>query len=210
MDTQWIVPFLPRDTIVSHAESLISKHHPSRELPIPIEDIIDIKLRIDIVPVPGLTKVLCEDEDDGIESFVNSSLTQIFVDENAYRRQTNRYRFSIAHELAHIELHQSIFAHLRVESIEDWKTTVKSIPTREYARLEWQAYCFAGHVLVPTMELSENLRPCFQRVMEEGINPRDESVRPFIEKHLAGVFAVSSEVVHRRIEDEGLWRQAPT
>ena len=208
MDTQWVVPFLPHDRISAHAEAVLLKHHPSRQLPMPIEDIIDTKLGIDIVPIPGLTKVLSDDDDDGIESFVNSSLTEISVDEKAYRNQTNRYRFSIAHELGHIELHQRIFSQLQVESIDDWKRTVRSIPQREYARLEWQAYCFAGHILVPTKELTAELNQCLLNVMEQGISPQDECVRPFIEKHLGDVFAVSSEVIHRRAETEQLWRSA--
>jgi Zn-dependent peptidase ImmA (M78 family) len=204
MGIPWIVPWLRRDRISAQAEAFICKHHRSRHLPIPVEDILDIQLQINIVPRLGLTKVMSDDEDDGIESFVNSALTEIFVDKTAYDRQTNRYRFSITHELGHIELHRSIFAQLKVNSIDDWKRVEKSIPEREYARLEWQASCFAGHLLVPTKELTENLGPLTELVMEQGISPNDETVRPFIEKRLADVFRVSSHVIHHRLDEEGL------
>jgi len=39
----------------------------------------------------------------------------------------------------------------------------------------------------------------------EGLSMKDEAVRLYAEKHLGGAFAVSSAVVHKRIELQGLW-----
>lgn len=200
------VPHLSYDSIGEFAEAFLAKHNPSRAIPVPIEEIIDVQLHIDIVPVPGLTAVFSEEEDDGVESFVNSSLDQIFVDRRAYDRQTNRYRFSIAHELGHILLHKEAFSRLKADSIAEWKKTIRSIPAEEYAWLEWQAYSFAGHVLVPTRELSDNLHNLIDRVKEENFDPTEDAVRLFLEKRLADVFSVSSDVIHRRIDKQGLWR----
>lgn len=61
-------PFLNYDRLRQLAEAFIEKRHPSRGIPIPIEEIIDVGLHIDIVPIPGLTKVLSDEEDDGIEA----------------------------------------------------------------------------------------------------------------------------------------------
>lgn len=199
------VPVLSYDRLGKLAEAFIEKHHPSREIPIPIEDIIELKLQIDIVPIPGLTKVLSDDEDDGIEAFVNSALTQITVDKDAFERQTNRYRFSIAHELAHIELHASIFSKLKVDSIDEWRVAMKSIPEKEYSWLEWQAYSFAGLVLVPTRELADKLQSYIARVEAGGMSPDEEAVRPFVEKQMGNIFSVSSPVIHKRIDKEALW-----
>jgi len=200
-----IVPRLSYERIASHAEAFITKHHPSREIPVPVEDIIDVQMRIDIVPIPGLNRTLSDDDDDGVESFVNSSLMQIFVDKAAYDRQTNRYRFSIAHELGHIVLHQKVFAKLKVDSIEEWKQVVRSIPQKDYQWLEWQAYAFAGLLLVPKKELTAEFEKSIALVKKEHMDPRDEAVPPYIEKHLGGLFAVSSAVIHKRIEKERLW-----
>lgn len=38
------------------AEDYLGKHHPNGGLPIPIEDFIDLGLKIDIVPVEGLLR----------------------------------------------------------------------------------------------------------------------------------------------------------
>jgi hypothetical protein len=201
------VAFLSRDQLAQRADSFLTKHHSSRTIPVPIEEIIDVKLRINIVPLPELTTFFSQDGDDGIDAFVSSSLTQISVDRDAQERQTNRYRFSIAHELAHIELHAEFFSRLRVDSISEWKQAVRSIPTQQYAWLEWQANFFAGHVLVPPRELREALDKCIARIEDEGLRASDESLRAFIEKHIAGGFSVSSEVIHRRIEGDDLWQR---
>lgn len=157
---------------------------------------------IDIAPIPGLTDVL--GMRDGVEAFVHSDLTQITVDLRAYERQTNRYRFSIAHELGHIILHRDVFQSLRFDSIDGWKETVRSIPSKEYAWLEWHANCFAGHVLVPRAELVRELGVCIDLVKAEGMNPADDAVRGYLEKILGDIFSVSSAVIHKRIENEGL------
>lgn len=193
-------PFLPYEKIGQLAEAFIAKYHPSRAIPVPIEDIIDVKLGIDIFPVPGLTTAFSNEGDDGIEAFVNSSLTQITVDKDAYDRQTNRYRFSIAHELGHIQLHANIFSKLIVDSIDQWKEVVRSIPQYEYAWLEWQAHAFAGQLLVPSKELNEQFVFCAAQIREAHLDPNGEAERDAIEKHLGTIFAVSSEVIHRRIE----------
>ncbi|KKL59671.1 hypothetical protein LCGC14_2212970 [marine sediment metagenome] len=199
------VPYLSYDRLRELAEAFIQEHHPSREIPIPVEEIIDVRLHVNIVPTPGLTKVFADDEDDGIESFVTSSLTDIYVDEDAYTRQTNRYRFTIAHELAHIHLHDRVFRTLEVHSIAEWRETVKSIPRKQYAWLEWQAYSFAGHLLVPTTELEAHLSKCIEMIEGAGMSSDDEAVRPSIEKNLGDTFKVSSIVIHKRVERENLW-----
>ena len=206
MPPQIKVPFMDYGRIGVLAEAFLRKQHPSGSIPIPIEEIIDVGLGIDIFPVPGLTKAFSLDGDDGIEAFINSELTLITVDQDAWKRKTNRFRFSIAHELGHHQLHQSIFAQLEVNSIPEWKEALTSIPPREYSWLEWQANCFAGHVLVPTRELSDNLHNLIDRVKEENFDPTEDAVRLFLEKRLADVFSVSSDVIHRRIDKQGLWR----
>lgn len=75
-----VVPYLDKERIGDLAEAFLARQHPSGAIPIPIEEIIDVKLGIDIVPIPGLTEAFSSDGDDGIEAFVSSSLTAIFVD----------------------------------------------------------------------------------------------------------------------------------
>lgn len=98
-----------------------------------------------------------------------------------------------------------MFAKLKVDSITDWKRAVRSIPEKEYGRLEWQAYCYAGHLLVPTHALRVSLKDCADRVGGEGLDIGDEAVRFAVEKYLGDTFSVSSAVIHKRIEIQGLY-----
>jgi len=186
-------------------EQILCKHHPSRELPVPVEEIIDTKMAIDIFPLPGLTRALAGDESDGIVAFVNSALNCITVDDDAWRSKTPRYRFSIAHELAHIVMHQGILRRFAYDSVAGWQEAMKVIPTKEYGWLEWQANAFAGHLLVPTAELRIHHQDCMGRMQGFSIDSHDEGVRLLVEKHLAGIFRASSQVIHIRIEKEQLW-----
>ncbi len=186
------------------AEAFLNKNHPTRKIPVPLEEIIDVKLGIQIDPVLGLTRAFSSDGDDGIEAFVNSDLTQITVDNDAWERQTKRFRFSIAHELGHIQLHKAIFSRLKVSSVKEWAKAIKSIPDEQYVWLEWQANVFAGHVLVPTAELTKALSRFKLEIKREGMNPNDEAIREQIEKYIGDEFAVSSTVIHIRIEKQGL------
>jgi hypothetical protein len=56
------------------AEEFLTAHHPSGELPIPIEEIIEFDCAIDIVPVPGLLSDL------DIDAFMTADLKEIRVD----------------------------------------------------------------------------------------------------------------------------------
>ena len=70
-------PHVPRRTfrdIARVAEEFLTAHHPSGELPIPIEEIIEFDCAIDIVPVPGLLSDL------DIDAFMTADLKEIRVD----------------------------------------------------------------------------------------------------------------------------------
>ncbi len=54
-----IIPIvLSFDEIKAKAEAFLRQYHPANALPIPIEEIIDNQLKIDIIPIPGLKKAL--------------------------------------------------------------------------------------------------------------------------------------------------------
>ena len=198
-----VVPYLEYEAIGERADAIINQYHPSRQLPIPVDEIIDPRMGLNIFPLPGLTRA--SDDDDGIVAYVNSKLDTITVDDFAYKQQSPRYRFSIAHELAHIVMHQAIFPRLRFDSVADWKRIQAEIPELQYRRLEWQAHAFAGHLLVPTAELQAAWSEYIAVVEGKNLDTRDDSVCLFAEKHLGDTFRASAAVLHIRIERERLW-----
>ena len=50
------VPYLCDDVIENKAEEFLSKHHPERVLPIPIEEIIELKLQLEILLLANMRK----------------------------------------------------------------------------------------------------------------------------------------------------------
>src|SRR5579871_4472789 len=138
-----IAPFLPYEKLRSVADAFLKQHHPSGDLPIPIERIVEFKLGLDIVPVPGL-----QDGFD-IDAFITNDLTEIRVDDFIQQKRPARYRFSLAHEVGHLLIHKDVLSELKFSTIKEWKEAFLAIPEEEYGWIEWQAYCLAGLILVP-------------------------------------------------------------
>jgi hypothetical protein len=69
-----VAPYLPYDKLRVVAADFHEQHHPSGEIPIPIERIIEFRFQLDIVPVPGI-----QDEFD-VDAYITSDLREIRVD----------------------------------------------------------------------------------------------------------------------------------
>ena len=100
-------PSYSYDQLRAVADQFHSQHHPAGYLPVPIEEIAEFNFSLDIVPMPGL-----KDEFD-VDAFITGDLTEIRVDRYIQEHRLNRYRFSLAHELAHLLIHRELFAALR-------------------------------------------------------------------------------------------------
>ncbi|MDD4788923.1 MAG: hypothetical protein PHO07_17265, partial [Pirellulales bacterium] len=88
-------PYIPKDELRRRAGELLQDHNPAGTIPVPIEFIVESAFGMDIVPMPGL--------EAGFDTvaFLTKDLREIRVDEYVYFNRLNRYRFSLAHELAH-------------------------------------------------------------------------------------------------------------
>jgi hypothetical protein len=142
------VPYLS-DTIIKKQADLFRKTHWNNSIPINIEEIIGLKLKIDVVPSPGLQKLCCTD------ALVSSNWKLIYVDNDLYcdDRYQNRLRFSFAHEIGHFVLHKHIYSLLRPDSISDFYKLYDQIPQNQYSYLEIQAQKFANYLLIPRDKL---------------------------------------------------------
>jgi hypothetical protein len=197
-------PFFRYDDIRHRAESFLNEYHPSRSIPVPIEQIVELRFEMDIVPVPGL-----QDGHD-TAAYLTHDLQEIRVDGWVYLKSPNRYRFSLAHEIGHRILHADIFRQMNFENIQQWKEVITNvIPEDQYGFLEFHANSFAGLILVP----SEKLREVFYDFVEKGqrhgidFDALGTGARETIEEHIAKVFEVSADVIHRRIEYDSLWHR---
>lgn len=195
-------PYLSKDELRQRVERFVENHNPNCTTPVPIEFIIESDFAMDIVPIPGLQAGF------DVVAFITKDMTEIRVDEYVYMNRLNRYRFSLAHELAHRILHPDLWKEIDFDDIESWKAVVEeSIPEREYSFIEFHANFFAGLVLVPSPELREQFVECIELTKQHGLDASDEATgaKDVIESNIARHFEVSRDVIHRRIEADGLW-----
>lgn len=193
------VPFIPYDKIHKHASEFLNKYHSSMDIPVPIEEIIEFNMGLNIVPLPGLRDIL------EVEGFTLSDLSSIYVDDFVYCKRPGRYRFTLAHEVGHIILHKDIYLNASFTNSREWKKFINSIPDRDHSFLEWHAYAFAGLILVPGEHLKLLTTKHIDRIQKEGISLKDnwDFAWDCIAAQLGKDFEVSSQVIEKRlIKDE--------
>lgn len=174
------------------ANEFLQRYNPSGNLPIPIEEIVELQMNIAIVVVPGIKKLL------GIDAFINSDFSQITIDEYAYEHYPERIKFSIAHEIGHSILHADWYKNHGPRSLDEYLTFHERISHEAYKYLEIQANTFAGLVLVPTTSLSRLLNTKLGRAPSN----EDLSIVLPIFQELIDAFKVSGETLLYRMQRE--------
>ena len=143
-----------------------------------------------------------------VDGFISSDLTCITVDQFVLERRLNRYRFTLAHELAHWYLHRELYAELKFGSLNEWKLFQTEVDKTDYDWLEYQAYAFAGLVLVPTGHLKAQFQSAADAAERIGFG-RDDEPEAFFEyvtETLRETFQVSDAVIAKRLRSENLDR----
>jgi Zn-dependent peptidase ImmA (M78 family) len=134
------------DFIIKERADLFRKKYWDDTIPIEIEEIIDLKMQINVIPIPA----------KGLgDAFITSKWDNIYVDYDKYsdERYTNRLRFSLAHEIGHFVLHKGIYNTFKINTLIDFYKFIIEIPQKEYWALEYQANRFANHLLIPRNQL---------------------------------------------------------
>ena len=195
------IPDYSTKDISRRGEEFLKKYHPSLSVPIPIEEIIEFEFQIDIVPLHGLHRAF------EIDGFTYDDLTTISVDAFVQESRPGRYRFTLAHEIGHVVLHRDFFLEHTFSNINQWKEFVQSIPPRDYGVIEWQAYQFAGFILVPPRVLKVKYNAAIKLARDKGVL-RGKHIEPvarqYVANWLAKQFIVSSEVIERCIQPDKL------
>src|SRR5438477_274899 len=124
------VQYLSDDEIRAEAERFLSEYHADGTIPIPIEEIIEFDLGIEIIPFRGLRDRFA------IDGFLSNDLAAITVDEHIMSRNPGRYRFTLAREIGHFILHADYIRAMYPADAEQWKASIKGIPAQDYSRLE--------------------------------------------------------------------------
>jgi len=190
------VPFKNHNYIEKVAQDFLKQYHPGDTYPTPIEDIIELKMGINIIPIPDLSEAI---EDVG--GFISSDLLSISIDRYVYMNVRTRARFTFAHEIGHAIMHKDIYENGKFESSEEWKEFMDSFPEKEWSWLEWQANQFAGLILVPTHHLQKRFKYHVKQVKDLGIENEDV-IMDRVTELLAKDFVVSRGVIQIRLKKE--------
>ena len=142
------VYYISDDEIEERAEEFLAEHLPQREIPIPIEEIIEVDLGIEILPIRAFATRY------GIVGYLSNDMQTLVVDEDTMRRYPARYRFTLAHELSHLLLHGDYIQQEFPESEMTWKEKLLKRDPKIHSRMEVQANRMAGALLVPRNELA--------------------------------------------------------
>lgn len=167
-------------------------------------DLAEFDLGLDLVPVDGLREQL------DIDALLMGDLKSILIDKRAFMspRMEYRLRFSVAHEIGHLVLHKDIYSGIQHATAVEWFDYISAIPDVEYGWVEWQAYEFAGRLLVPFDALQQAYRTAVETAESAGYTnwlAGDETAIDYIATRIAPQFGVSAEVIAKRIRIEKLW-----
>ncbi len=188
--------FIPAEEIESAAKAFLLEHHPDGSIPVPIDEIIEIKLKIRIIPIPRLGSF-------GIDGFFNHGFTEIHIDEYQFSNSENRARFTLAHEIGHLVLHKSYVESQKFKNEEEWKKFIVNDLRRD--PLEIQANMFAGFLLLPTKDLEKEYASIKEELAKheefKDILPSDSQLAPYIAKPISRIFNVSERCAEIRINN---------
>ncbi len=146
--------FVPRKTIEDGAQALLAdyarRYHVSIQPPVPVEEILEahLGLAFDIDDLPELLNV----PDVLGATWFRSREVKIdqSLDPSVFPSKLGRYRFTVAHEVGHWELHRQRYLSAEGQAAmfagDDRPVICRS---GDKSPLEWQADCFAGNLLMP-------------------------------------------------------------
>jgi Zn-dependent peptidase ImmA (M78 family) len=194
------IPFLDSSVIKNRADSFRLKFW-DESLPVDIEKIIDLKLKIDIITVLGLQD-FCD-----TDALISSNWNSIYVDYRRFldERYQNRLRFSFAHEIGHFVLHKDIYKAFKIKDKKDFYRLIKEIPQIQYGYLEVQANKFANNLLIPREILTKE-----RKRIENGVEIKKiiasgkvdkKTINSYISIPLAKIFMVSEDAIEIALND---------
>ena len=107
-------PFIKIEDVKRAADAFRKRYWSQDTIPVDIFQIVEFELGLEIQPISNLK------EAGDVDALLLGNLKTIAVDQNDLlnERAQNRLRFSIAHEIGHLELHRETFLTIAYSSIE--------------------------------------------------------------------------------------------
>lgn len=192
-----VAPYLNNIAIEKSVE-IFRKNFWKDAIPVEIEDIIELKLKIRLVPIPGFLKLT------NMDALITSDWKCVYVDNNEYLDDCryNRLRFSLAHEIGHYVMHKQIYNNFGIKTINDYYKFYRDIPSQQYSYLECQANKFASYLLIPRKVLALEM----EKELKSKNDPRPKKIdrqilNSYLAKPLSKIFKVSEKALTIALED---------
>lgn len=180
------LPSLSFKQLCLAADTFLKKYHNSDELLTPIEDIVDLKLNMSILPISNLER------DFGLDAYLSHGMNRIMIDNYSYTYQEARARFSIAHEVGHVVLHKDFYlANAREEPV-GILAFMDELPALDVKYMENQAHTFAAEILMPREKFKTRISELIGVKPQAEVSTRD--LEPII-LDLSEMFNVSAPAV---------------
>jgi hypothetical protein len=196
-------PFISQPQCWAAAEAFREQYWPSGDIPVDVLAVAEFDLDLEIRTITGLK------EDADVDALLLGDWKTLIVDQQQYldNRFINQLRFSIAHELGHFVLHKALFETIPRGTADEWIAFMLEMPEKEYGLLEYHANEFAGRLLVPVIELKDKFNEVLLEVEHKGIarHKLTDYHLSYLRIPLSKHFAVSEEVIERRLTKEKLW-----
>lgn len=173
-----------------------------QSLPLDIHSAIEFDFGFEIRPVVNLR------DKGNTEALLLRDRKAILIDAGYFQddRQQNRVRFSLAHELGHIFIHEELG--VQFDSIDEWVTFRREVDEGDYKWYERQADEFAGRLLVPPLELQSLITEAFSTPRFSRIDSSlfsSVEVKDVVAELLKDKFGVAQKTLAIRIDREQLW-----
>jgi Zn-dependent peptidase ImmA (M78 family) len=185
------------------ARCFLAEHDPNGAIPVPVEEIIEFRLGLNIIPMPGLRRHF------DIEGYVSKDLGDISVDQYIQESKPDHYRYVLAHELAHVLIHGDVVTQFEFDSIEAWKSAIMAVRQEERSVYDGQAHELGSLILVPPAMLAAEFGQCRRQFEVKGLTLEQvcetERGRIIVENNLARRFDVPRFVITDRMNRDRLW-----
>ncbi len=209
--SKYRVPYLREKVIEEHAEMLLGEwalEHPAiAEPPVPIEDILELGIKLDFEVADLRSELGHEDVLGGIWFGARLVKVDQSLDPTRNSRLLGRYRFTIAHEIGHWRLHREhLMNDPSAASLFEQKDTPAFVcRSSSKPPEEWQADQFAACILIPrrlVFEAWERWRGTRDEaaLADLNIDPDDDIALDAFCRPLADLFEVSAQAMRIRLQ----------
>jgi Zn-dependent peptidase ImmA (M78 family) len=231
------VPYLAREAIESAAATVLAeygiKHGPVIQPPVPIDDIVELQLKL-ALQIMDLQRIFGFGDVHGAIWFRSQRVgVDQSLDPVQYPAKRGRYHFTLAHEAGHWQLHRHLYLRALNQpglfADTDQKPDYVCRSSEKKKPVEWQADHFAANLLMPRDLVRQawqdwrgnkdpialdDVQDVRRRILtaevlrrgafKTGDRAADDMVLEYCSRPLADKFQVSAEAMRIRLEEMGL------